>query len=433
MSSVNQRLTSEMKPFSRRDLLLTTAAASGTAVLTAGQAEQEPPALRGTVSDGKVQLPLLHKPSESGGPLANPEGQSKRMGVAVVGLGHLALEQILPGFAQAKHVRLAALVSGDAAKARTLADQYGVEAKNLYDYKTFDSIKENPDISIVYIVLPNSMHAEYTVRAAHAGKHVLCEKPMATSEAECQQMIDACHQAGRRLMIAYRMQYNRLHRDLIEMVRSKQFGETRFLSAVNGQNDEANGQWRQIKALAGGGSLPDVGLYCLNAFRYLTGEEPVEVTGQITQPKDDPRFREIEDVCTFTLRFPSGIFASGSSGYSYHENRCLRIMASDAWFGADPAFAYNGLALQIARKAGHSNSLEERHYPPENQFAVEMDDFAQRLKKDKAPLTPGEEGLQDQKIISAIYQSAAGSGAVVKLPRIDKLDSTRGEKMDLSS
>ena len=327
-----------MEHITRRSLISTTAAASGAAMLSSAQTQQEPSDLRGRVRDGKVSLPSLHNPSESGGPPPNPDPQTKRMGVAVVGLGHLALEQILPGFGQAKHVRLTAVVSGEPEKARTVAGQHGVAAKSIYDYKSFDRIKDNPEVDIVYIVLPNSMHAEYTIRAANAGKHVLCEKPMAVSAAECQQMIEACHRAGRQLMIAYRMQYNSVHRELIGMVRNKQFGETRLVSAVNGQNDAPNGQWRQIKTLAGGGSLPDVGLYCLNAFRYLTGEEPEEVTGQISQPKHDPRFREIEDICSFTLRFPSGILASGSSAYSLLENRHLRIMAADGWLWRRPGF-----------------------------------------------------------------------------------------------
>lgn len=417
----------------RRALIRRSTIAAGTALIASAQTDQEPAALRGKVQDGKLDLPPLHNSTESSGTLPNPEPSSKRMGVAIVGIGHLTMEQILPGFGEAKYVRPVALVSGDAAKARTVAAQYGVPEKNLYSYTNFDEIKNNPEIEIVYIVLPNSMHAEYTVRAAAAGKHVLCEKPMATSQAECQHMLDACRKTDRELMIAYRMQYNRLHRELRQMTRSQRFGGVRFISAVNGQNDAPNGQWRQIKSMSGGGSLPDVGIYCLNAFRYLTGEEPYQVTGQITKPDNDPRFREIEDVCTFTLKFPSGILASGSCGYSFHETRLLRVMASDAWFGADPAFSYDNLTLQIGHKAGKANALEEQRYSPQNQFAVEMDDFAQRLQRRKKPLTGGEEGLRDQIIIDAIYRSAANNGAVVELPRVTKLDSTRGEMIDFES
>lgn len=416
-----------MSTLTRRSMIGTTAGVAGASLANAAvmQGEEEPAALKGTAKGNKVDLPPIHAPSEQGGEPPNPEPMNNRLGVAVVGLGHLSLEQILPGFGEAKHVRVTALVSGDKAKAKVLAGQYGVPEKSIYDYQGFDKIKNDESVDIVYVVLPNSMHAEYTVRAAEAGKHVLCEKPMATSVQDCQRMVDACDSAKRKLMIAYRLQYNPAHRAAIKMARSKQFGDLRFLTATNGQNDLPDRQWRQIRSLAGGGSLPDVGLYCLSAFRYITGEEPYEVTGQITQPKNDSRFAEIEDVCTFTLRFPSGVFASGSSGYSFHENRHLRMMAESAWFGLDPAFGYNNLNLQIGRKEDKSSSEEQRRFAPHNQFATEMDDFAQRIRKDIKPLTPGEEGLQDQKIIEAIYQSAKG-GSPIKLPLTRAIDSTRG-------
>ncbi len=181
----------------------------------------------------------------------------------MVGLGHLALQEILPAFGEARHVRVTALVSGEAAKARAVAAQYGVPEKSLYDYKSFDGLRDNPEVDVVYIVLPNAMHAEYTVRAAQAGKHVLCEKPMATSVADAQSMIDACRSAGRKLMIAYRCQYEPYNRALTALARSGEYGKVRLIEAVNGQNSANNGQWRLDRAMAGGGSLPDVGLYCL--------------------------------------------------------------------------------------------------------------------------------------------------------------------------
>ena len=393
------------------------------ATLTGGQ--QEPQGLRGVVSDGTVTLPPLHQPSEANGTVPNPMPPNKRLGVAVVGLGTLALENIIPGFAEAKSVRLAALVSGEPDKARVVAAQYGVPEKNLYDYASFDRIKDNPAIDIVYIVLPNALHAEFTIRAARAGKHVLCEKPMAATVAEAQSMVDACHAAGRSLMIAYRLQYTPEHRTIIQMARSRAYGAVRMIEAVNGQNDAPDGQWRQIRRLAGGGSLPDVGLYCLNAFRYITGEEPVAVTAQTTQPRNDPRFREIEDVATFTLRFPSGVIASGTSAYSFHESRFLRVHAETGWFGIDPAFGYDNLQLAINRKAGRASATETRRFTPRSQFAAEMDAFAASLHAGQEPRTGGAEGLQDMKLMAAIYQAASGGG-VVTLPAVTGLDTTRG-------
>ena len=399
------------------------AATGATAAIAA--AAQQPAALLGSVQDQQVSLPPLMAATEAEGSTPNVDPPARRLGVAVVGLGHLALNQILPGFGQARHVRLAALVSGERDKARAVADQHGVAERHLYDYASFDRLRDDADVDIVYIVLPNALHAEFTARAAAAGKHVLCEKPMATSEADAQRMVDACRDAQRKLMIAYRCQYVPAHRAAMAMARQRELGPVRLIEAVNGQNNADNGQWRHIKALAGGGSLPDVGLYCLNAARYLTGEEPVEVTGRITQPTDDPRFREVEDLCSFTLRFPSGVLASCSSGYSFHESRQLRVMAEGGWFGLDPAFGYDNIRLQLGRRAGPANAIETRDFTPHNQFAQEMDHFALCIRHDLVPRTPGEEGLQDQRLIAAIYAAAAGGG-VVKLPAVDRLDSTRG-------
>ena len=393
------------------------------ASLTGGQ--QEPHDLRGVIKDKEVSLPPLHQASEANGTVPNPMPPGKRLGVAVVGLGTLALENIIPGFAEAKSVRLVALVSGEPDKARLVAAQHGVPEKNLYDYNNFDRIKDNPEIDIVYIVLPNALHAKFTIRAAQAGKHVLCEKPMAASVAEAQSMVDACKAANRSLMIAYRLQYTPEHRTIIQMARSKAYGTVQMIEAVNGQNDAPNGQWRQIKSMAGGGSLPDVGLYCLNAFRYITGEEPVAVTAQLTQPRNDPRFREIEDVAIFSLRFPGGVIASGTSAYSFHESRFLRVHAETGWFGIDPAFGYDNLQLAINRKAGKASATETRRFSPKSQFAQEMDAFAASLHAGQEPRTGGAEGLQDMKVMAAIYQAAAGGG-VVTMPTVTGLDTTRG-------
>ena len=419
-----------MPPITRRGLVgSTTAGLAGLGLIGSARAAEppfvQPRPLFGTVANDQVSLPPLDNASDLTGKAPQLDPFAKRLGIAVVGLGHLSLTQILPGFAHSRHVRVTALVSGERDKARVIAAQYNVPEKSLYDYANFDDIKNNPDIDLVYVVLPNALHMEYTVRAAQAGKHVLCEKPMATSVADAQRMIDACKQAGRKLMIAYRCQYLPEYRALIRMARDKTYGQVRLIEASNGQNNANDGQWRLNKAMAGGGSLPDVGLYCLNAARFITGEEPVEITAQITQPKDDPRFREIEDLCAFTMRFPSGVLATCSSGYSYHENRFLRLMAAEAAVGLDPAFSYDNLTMQISRRQGMSNGQEQRRWPPKNQFALEMDAFAEAIRADRVPLTPGEEGLQDMRVIEAIYQAAA-SGGLIRMMPLAKLDATRG-------
>ena len=412
-----------MSDLTRRTMLGATAGLlGGAAVQPAAAAEALP--YTGAVQGTKVELPPLHAPNEVNGAIANPDPLAKRLGIAVVGLGHLSLEQILPGLGQARSVRLMGLVSGHRDKALALAAQHGVPERNVYDYAAFDRIKDNPDIEAVYIVLPNSMHLEYVTRAAQAGKHVLCEKPMATSAADAERMIAACRDANVKLMIAYRMQYEATQRATIAMVRGKELGDLRMIQAVNGQND-VPGQWRQIKAMAGGGSVPDVGIYCYNAFRYLTGEEPVEIRAKLTRPKDDPRFREIEDVAEFTLTFPSGVVGVGSSGYSFHETRSLQVLASKGAISLENAFAYNNLTMMVSRKVGAVNGVDHRRFPPKNQFATEMDHFADAVRADRTPHTPGEEGLQDMRIMEAIYQAAEGGGTVT-LPTVAGLDITRG-------
>ena len=384
-------------------------------------------AAAGTVVAGpaKVDLPALSTPTEAEARVPNPDDRSRRLGVAVVGLGHLSLLQILPGFGEAKHVRLAALVSGDAAKAKTIAAQYGVAGSAVHDYAGFERLRDDADVDFIYIVLPNSMHREYVERAAAIGKHVLCEKPMATSSADARAMIDAMRAAGRKLMIAYRCQYEPTNREATRMARAGELGELRLIEAVNGQNNADDGQWRHVRALAGGGSLPDVGIYCLNAARYLTGEEPVEIFATLTRPANDRRFREVEDVCAFTLTFPSGVVANCSSAYSLHESRQLRVMGSTGWLNLDPAFAYENLELNFGRKVGRGNAVERRRFPPRNQFALEMDHFAEAIRADRIPRTPGEEGLQDMRLIEAIYQAADG-GSRVRLPEVKGRDVTRG-------
>ncbi|NRD57985.1 gfo/Idh/MocA family oxidoreductase [Corallococcus sp. AB030] len=358
----------------------------------------------------------------------NPQPESERVGWAVVGLGHLSLEEILPAFGQMKRGRVVALVSGDRAKAQAIAKQYGVPDKGLYDYKSFDQLKDNPEVQAVYIVLPNSMHAEFTVRAAQAGKHVFCEKPMASTSAECQQMIDACKKADRKLGIAYRLQYEPHHRAVIQMARNKELGTLKLFTANNGQNQGEPNQWRHKKALAGGGALPDVGIYCLSAARYFSGEEPTEVQGFSQSTPNDPRFKEVEESFAFHLRFPSGFQAHCTSHYGAHETKDLRLMGTDGWASMDPGFAYSGLRLRVGMKSKtfpKADDTVERSFSQPSQFAREMDHFSRCVQENTVPHTPGEEGLADVRIIEALYRSAQ-EGKVVKLEAAKKLDAFRG-------
>ena len=415
----------EQSKLSRRGLLQSTSAATLAGVAIAcgrtvgAQVSGEPPSLK---------LPPLLAPSETeknDAPEARPTEQ--RLGIAVVGLGRLSLQQILPAFGVSKACKVTALVTGDAAKGARVAAQYGVKPKSVLDYAHYDRLADLPDVQAVYVVLPNSMHAEYTVRAARAGKHVLCEKPMATTVGDCQHMIDACAEAKKLLMIAYRMQYEPYNRELIRLARSGALGKLKSLLASNGQAQGDPNQWRLKKALAGGGALPDVGIYCLNAARYISGEEPTEVQAMQYSTPNDPRFAEVEEQMNFTLRFPSGFTASCFTSYGCHDSKRYRVMGSLGWAELDPAFPYSGQAMRVARKRdnGETEDVVQPRLEAKNQFALELDHLADCVSHNRKPRTPGEEGLQDMRVIAALYQ-AAQSGSIVQLPQIPGVDPFRG-------
>lgn len=403
----------------RRDFLryVGTVAALSTPALQAAASEQN-----------RVSFPPIFDKSEKP-EKTEPPGDSwdERVGIAVVGLGRIAIDEMLPAFQRSKHAKVVALVTGDREKGLKVARQYNIPESAVLDYKDYDKLAQMPDVKSVYIALPNNMHLEYTVRAARAGKHVLCEKPMANSAAECRQMIDACRKAGRQLMIAYRSQYEALDRTLVNMIREKKLGALKEFNSVNSQNMGDPQHWRLKKALAVGGALPDIGIYCINAARFLSGEEPTEVFGSIWSTPGDARFREVEESCQFVLRFPSGFSATCSTSYSAHKSQMFRLNGFEAWADMDPAYAYHGNKLRITRVVDGKDLTTEIPAGKTNQFTLMIDHFASCIQQNRDVHTPGEEGLQDQRIMDAIYESAR-SGRVVKLkPPAGK---TRGPEPD---
>jgi predicted dehydrogenase len=383
----------------------------------------------GIASSGdRVDLPQLHASTEAPEKIPGPfEKPSKRIGFAIVGLGRLALNQILPSFGKTKYAKPVALVSGDRVKALKVADQYGIQESAVYDYQSYGAIAHNPDVQVIYIVLPNSMHAEYVLRGAKLGKHILCEKPMATNTKDCEAMIAACEESRVRLMIAYRQQYEPMNRAIVKMVQSGKLGQLKSIIATNAQNQGDPNQWRQKIALSGGGCLPDVGIYCLNAARFISGEEPIEVFGTTYQPKDDPRFIEVEETCSFTLRFPSGLIASCSSGYGVHRSQLLRVEGDKGWAELSPAFGYAGLRLRTSKAEDGHDVASEPEVEAVDQFAQEIDHMSLCVMKNEQPHTPGEEGAQDQSLVEAIYASAKGGQSVRVRPPTKP---TRGPEPD---
>jgi predicted dehydrogenase len=331
-----------------------------------------------------------------------PGAPPRRLGFAVVGLGKLALGEVLPAFALTERCRPTALVSGDPDKARAVARHYGIDPRSLYDYKNYDALRDNPAVDVVYVILPNAMHEEYTVRAAQAGKHVLCEKPMAPTTEACERMIAACDKAGRKLMIAYRVHYEPYNQTMMELGRRKPYGPIRFIVSDTVQDVGRAGQWRLDAKLAGGGSLVDIGVYSLNAARYLTGEEPAEVSAMTFSDPKQPRFREVEMSTAFQLCFPSGALANCTSSYGTGSVNRYRVMAAEGWYGLEPATAYRGLRMF----RGHGQNTEQVTLREVNHFAAEMDHLAACVAEDRRPKTPGEEGLRDVRLIERIYESA---------------------------
>ena len=342
--------------------------------------------------------------------LVVPDPPGRKLGWAVVGLGNLSIHEILPAFAKCEKSKVVAFVSGHPDKANKLAMRYGVNPKNIYNYQNYDTIKDNPEVDIIYIVLPNGMHAEYTVRGLQAGKHVLSEKPMAGTPAECQTMIDAARKASRKLMVAYRCRYEPYTREAIRIARSHELGSTKVILADHGFNIGDPTQWRLKKDLAGGGSLMDIGIYSLQAARYLSGEEPTEVNAVMYNTPGDPRFKEVEETINFQLRFPSGVLANCTSSYGYAGQNHYRVVGTEGWLELDPATSYRGLRMRVHR----ANVTEERELPVRDHFALEMDHFSECVMENKEPLTPGEEGLRDLRVMMAIYE-AAKTGKTVKL------------------
>lgn len=318
----------------------------------------------------------------------------KKLGIALVGLGRYSEGQLAPALLQTRHCYLAGIVTGSSAKISDWQGKYSIPDANVYTYESFDNISENSDIDIVYIVLPNAMHAEYAVRAARAGKHVICEKPMGISVAECDEMIKACQEAGKLLSIGYRLHFEPHHHEVMKMGQTRVFGELTDLSLKHGSSDVKG--WRIDKSLAGGGPLMDLGIYCIQAARYTTGMEPVAVMATRGEPTRPEIFKTIEESLYWEMEFPGGINARCETSYSKEMN-LLHANATHGWFELSPAYEYGGIQGKTA--TGFMD------IPNVNQQALQMDDFAEAILTGSPVKVPGEMGRADMVIIEAIYES----------------------------
>jgi len=342
--------------------------------------------------------------------------KSKRVGYAVIGLGHISQRAILPGFRHAKRSSLAALVSGDAKKAKLLAAQFG--ASHTYTYDALDACLRDPEVEAVYIATPNSSHVEFAVRAAEAGRHVLCEKPLAITHGECQQIIDACRKNHVKLMVAYRKYFEPAALALKKLVDSGRLGRLRIIHSAFTVTLPSGDSWHLKKALAGGGSLCDVGIYCINLVRWLTGMEPTEATAH-AWTNDPVRFREVEDNISFQLKFPGGLFLQASSSFTAAKASFVQIHGEKGWAALDPAYAYNEERRFFGKVGG---KWFERNFKIVDEFSLELDHLAACIRADRDPLPDGNAGLRDAMIMEAIYE-ATKQGRAVAIRTHEKFNS----------
>lgn len=338
-----------------------------------------------------------------------PASRAERVGFAFIGLGNYATNWLAPAIERCGVAELRGVVTGTPAKAEAWKKRYGFPDRNVYDYETFDRIADNPDIQAVYVVLPNSMHAEYAIRAAQAGKHVMVEKPMAVSVAQARAMVEACREAGVKLAVGYRNQFEPNTLEVIRTCRSGELSQIKVIESSFGFRIGDPTQWRLRHAMAGGGALMDVGVYTIQGARYVSGEEPIAVTAQ--EIKTDPvKFAEVDETLLFQLEFPSGAVASLGTSYNAGSER-LYVAAEAGRLEMSPCYGYDQHVGWVENWEGRRRTLE---IPQEGYMSAPMDDFAACILENRDSRIRGEEGLQDMRIIEAIY-AAARTGNRIEL------------------
>jgi glucose-fructose oxidoreductase len=325
-------------------------------------------------------------------------GENRKLGVALLGLGRYSTNQLGPALRETKLCYLAGVVTGHPEKGEKWAADYGLSKKNVYSYDDFDQIAGNKDIDIVYVVTPPGLHPEFVIRAAKAGKHVISEKPMATSVADCDRMIAACKAAKVKLAIGYRLHYDLYHKELMRLAREQDFGP---LMKMNGDRGFVFGQraWRIDKKLGGGGPMMDLGIYIIQgACMAANGVAPVFVTAH-EEPKLKPElFNEVEETIRWTMEFPNGARCDAVTSYNHSADK-FRVEGAKGWLEfKEHAFTYRGIVAETSR--GRLN------YTAINQQAAQMDDFADCLLTGRNTPVPGELGRRDMQIITAIYEAA---------------------------
>lgn len=327
--------------------------------------------------------------------------EKKKLGIALVGLGGYSTYQLAPALQNTAHCYLAGIVTGTPEKEITWTNKYGISKNSIYNYQNFDSIKDNDAIDIVYVVLPNSMHAEFSIRAAEAGKHVICEKPMGMNVAECDAIIKACVDNGVKLGMGYRLHSDPYTKEVKRFVREKTFGRINDMMSEAAYYSGGNpNQWRLDKKMSGGGALMNMGCYAIQGLIYGCGENPISVKAQEFSTRPE-YFKETDETITAQFEFASGATGEMLTSHNQRANR-LRVNCKNGWFELDPASTYIPLAGRTSK-----GKLD---FEQESQQKLQMDDFAKHILFDAPNLAPGEMGKRDMIIVEAIYKSIAEGG-----------------------
>jgi len=353
----------------------------------------------------KTSLVLAASPVFSPNVLLSATSQSKeKLGVALVGLGYYSKDLLAPALQLTKHCELRGIVTGSPEKIPDWQQKYGIKDKNIYDYKSFDKIANNKDIDIIYVVLPPSMHAEYTIRGANTGKHIWCEKPMAPSVKDCRAMINACKNNNVTLAIGYRCQHDPNIQAYRQVAKDQRFGKVKMITSAAGYMEGRTTHWKQQKSM-GGGVMGDMGVYAIQGARLATGEEPVMVHARTstTRPKI---YHEVEETAMFHLEFPSGALAACHTSFGINMNH-LQVNYEKGWVKMEPHSAYRGNKGSMS-----DNTIID--FSIENQQAKQMDEDALAIMNKTSLIAPGEEGLLDIRVVEAVYEAAA-KGCGVRL------------------
>jgi predicted dehydrogenase len=319
--------------------------------------------------------------------------------VAIMGLGSYGT-RVAEAMQACKRAKLTGVVSGTPSKITNWQSKYKIPSTNCYNYENFDRIKDNPDIDAVYVITPNALHHDHVIRAAKAGKHVICEKPIAISVKEGQEMVDACKKANVKLLVGYRMHFEPKTLEIIRMRKSGEFGKILFFQGLSGFTIGDPKQWRLNKQLAGGGAMMDIGIYSINGSRYMVGEEPVWVTAQETKTNTE-KFKEgVDETIQFQMGFPGGAVASCLSTYNMNNLDRFFLNGEKGFAELAPATGYGPIQ-------GRTNKGELTQ-PHVTHQTLQMDEMAAIILDGKQPVVPvdGEEGVKDLKIIEAIYEAA---------------------------